>query len=151
MNDTIMKQAEEMVQAAKEARVPESVQAFTEDALNQSRDVYTKATAFAKDAGKAAEEVTAVYVKGATEIGEKFAANFAANTEAAFDAAGAVVRAGNLADAARLQADFLQQQVAKAGEQAKEFYEVSTKVAKETAETVGAITTKTIDQAKSVA
>ena len=81
------------------------------------------------------EEVLLAAQAGAKSIGEKVLHNTAVNTEAAFDAAQAIVRAKTIPEAASLQADFLQQQFAVAGAQTKEFLELSTKVASQTFET----------------
>ena len=70
------------------------------------------------------------------------------NTEAAFDAAQAIVRAKTIPEAARLQADFVQQQLAVAGAQTKELLELSTKVAKQTFEINNAAATKSFEQMK---
>ena len=68
--------------------------------------------------------------------------------EAAFDAAQAIVRAKTIPEAARLQADFVQQQLAVAGAQTKELLELSTKVAKQTFEFYNAAATKSFEQMK---
>ena len=72
--------------------------------------------------------------------------NANANTEALFDAAQAIARAKTLPEAARLQADFVQQQTAAASAQTKEFFELSSKVAKQTFETMNAAAAKTFEQ-----
>jgi hypothetical protein len=138
-----------MFTAGKDAKVPENVSAFAEDAIAKSRDAYHKFTSFAKDNAKVAEEVLLTTQAGAKSIGEKIVANTLANTEAAFEAAQAMARARTFPEIARLQANYWQQQFAVVGSQSKELFELSNKVTKQALETVGAATTKSFDQFKS--
>ena len=101
------KQAQEMFTAGKDAKVPENISAFAEDAIAKSRDAYHKFTAMAKDNAKVAEEVMLTTQAGAKSIGEKIVANTLANTEAAFEAAQAMARARTFPEIARLQANYL--------------------------------------------
>ena len=71
--------------------------------------------------------------------------NASANGEAAFDAALAIARARTLPEIARLQADFMQQQLAVANAQTQELFQLSAKIAKQTFETVNAAAAKTVD------
>jgi hypothetical protein len=144
------RQAQEMFSAGKDAKVPENFSVFAEDAVSKSREAYHKFTTIAKDNAKVAEEVLLTSQAGAKSIGEKIIANTLANTEAAFEAAQAIARARTLPEIARLQANYWQQQFAVAGSQSKELFELSSKVAKQTMETVGAATTKSFEQFKNV-
>lgn len=144
------KQAQEMFTAGKDAKVPENLSAFAEDAIAKSRDAYHKLSSLAKDNAKVAEEVLLTTQAGAKSIGEKIVANTLANTEAAFEAAQAMARARTFPEIARLQANYFQQQFAIAGSQSKELFELSSKVAKQALETVGAATTKSFEQFKNV-
>lgn len=148
MNNDFARQAQDMLSAAKEARIPENVQAFAEESVAKSREAYTKMSTVAKDGVKVLEEVMLATHAGAKAIGEKVLHNTAVNTEAAFDAAQAIARAKTLPEAARLQANYFQQQFAAAGEQTKELFELSTKVAKQTFESINTAATKTLDQIK---
>jgi hypothetical protein len=49
---------------------------------------------------------------------------------------------------ARLQATFIQQQLAAASTQSKEFFELSSKLSRQTLEGMNAVATKTFDQMK---
>ena len=73
----------------------------------------------AKDNVKVLEEVMLATHAGAKAIGEKVLQNSVVNTEAAFDAAQAIARAKTFPEAARLQANFVQQQLAVASSQTK--------------------------------
>lgn len=148
MNDQFTRQAQDMFAAAKEARIPENVQAFAEESVIKTREAYAKAQAVTKDGVKVAEDVVLAATAGAKALGEKMLHNTTVNTEAAFDAAQAIARAKTLPEAARLQANFVQQQMAVAGAQTKELFELSTKIAKQTFETMNAATTKAFEQLK---
>ena len=124
--------------------------AMAEDAVAKSRDAYNKMNVAAKDNAKVMEDVVLTAQAGAKSIGEKIVANTIANTEAAFDAAQAMAKAKTFPEIARLQANYWQQHFALVGTQSKELFELSSKVAKQTLETVGAATTKSFEQIKSV-
>lgn len=148
MNEQFTRQAQELFSAAKEARIPENVQAIAEESVAKTRDAYLKFNTAAKDSAKVMEEMFAAAQAGARAFGEKVLTNTAANTEAAFDAAQAIARARTLPEAARLQADFVQQQIAAANSQTKELLELSAKLAKQTFESMNTVTSRSYDQMK---
>jgi phasin len=148
MNEQFTRQAQDMFNAAKDARIPENLQAMAEDGVQKSREAYYKMSAAAKDGAKVVEDVMLATQAGAKAIGEKMVHNTAVNTEAVFDAAQAIARAKTVPEMVRLQADFFQQQFAVAGAQSKELFELSAKVAKQTLETVNAAATKSFEQLK---
>jgi phasin family protein len=69
-------------------------------------------------------------------LNDKILQNVAANTEAMFDAAQAIAKAGSVPEAMKLQGQFLQQLVATSSTQAKEFYDLSTRATQHLVETV---------------
>lgn len=148
MNEQFTRQAQEMLNAAKEVRIPENIQALAEESVAKTREAYNKINATAKDNAKLLEEVMLTAHAGAKALGEKVLSNTAANTEAAFDAAQALARCRSLPEAARLQADYVQQQMAIASAQTKELLELSAKVARQTFETVNNVTSKAFEQAR---
>lgn len=148
MNEQFTRQAQDMFRVAQDGKIPENLQAFAEDSVTKSREAYQKFQTAAKDGVKAVEEVVLAAQAGAKAFGEKVLHNATVNTEAAFDAAQAIARARSLPEAARLQADFVQQQFAIAGAQTKELFELSTKVARQTIESVNAAATKSFEQVK---
>ena len=145
------RQAQEMFTAGKDAKVPENMSAFAEDAVAKSRDAFHKMSAAAKDQAKVVEDVMLTTQAGAKSIGEKMMANTITNTEAAFEAASAMARARTFPEIARLQANYWQQQFAVAGSQSKELFELSSKVAKQSMDTVGQAATKSFEQIKPAA
>lgn len=148
MTIDVARQTEEFLKAAREARIPEGVQAIAEDTLTKTREAYGRMSAVMKDGARAAEDVFLASHAGARVIGEKVLSNTAVNTEAAFEAAQAMARAKTLAEVAQLQASFMQRQMAMAGEQTKELFELSTRVAKQTFDTFGAAAAKSVDRMK---
>ncbi len=148
MNDTFARQAQDMLAAAKDARIPETVQAFAEDGVSKAREAYGKFSSVTKDGVKVMEDVMVAAHAGAKSIGEKVLRNTEINTEAVFDAAQAIARAKTIPEAVRLQTSFVQQQLAAASAQSKELFELSAKVAQQTFETMNVAATKTFEQMK---
>lgn len=148
MNEQFTRQAQDFFSAAKEARIPENVQAFAEESVTRTRDAFQKLSTAAKDSAKVLEELVAATQASARAIGEKVLTNTAANTEAAFDAAQAIARARTLPEAARLQADFVQQQIAAANSQTKELFELSAKLARQTLESMNSVASRSYEQMK---
>jgi hypothetical protein len=150
MNDQFTRQAQSMLAAAKEARIPENVQAFAEDSVAKTREAYTKLNAAAQDSVKAMQEIVLAAQAGAKSFGEKVLHTASVNAEAAFDAAEAMARAKTVPEIARLQASFIQQQLATASTQTKEFIELSNKIGRQTLESMNAVASKTFEQFKNV-
>jgi hypothetical protein len=148
MNDQFTRQAQEMFAAAKDARIPENIQAIATDSVAKTREAYSKFNAVTKDGVKVIEDVMLAAHAGAKTIGEKVLRNAEVNTEAAFEAAQAIAKAKTFPEAARLQTTFIQQQFAAAGTQTKELFELSAKVAQQTFETMNSAASKTFDQIK---
>jgi phasin len=151
MNEHFTRQAQELFNAAKDVRIPDNLQAFAEESVTKTREAYQKINTAAKDGAKVLEEVLLTAQAGAKALGEKVINNASANTEAVFDAAQAIARARTLPEAARLQADFVQQQFAVASSQTKELFELSAKVAKQTFDTINAASTKGFQQLRKTA
>lgn len=147
MND-FTRQTQEFFSAAKEARIPEQVQVIAEDSVAKARETYGKLTTVARDGVKVLEEVIDTAQAGAKTIGDKVLKNTESNTEAVFDAAQAIARAKTLPELIRLQTAFVQQQLTAAGTQSKELFDLSTKVAQQTFESLNSAATKTFEQMK---
>lgn len=148
MNEYMKRQAEEFLNAARSTRLPENIQAFAEESVAKTREAYDKLSTVAKDNAKAAEEMLLATQAGAKAIGAKVFDNVAINTGAAFDAAQAIAKSKSLPEAARVHADFVQKQLAVAGEQTRELFELSTRVAQQAFETANQAATKTFEQMK---
>lgn len=64
MND-FARQTQEMLAAAKDARIPEQVQAFAEDGVAKAKEAYGKFNTVAKDGAKVMEDVMVTAHAGA--------------------------------------------------------------------------------------
>ncbi|MEZ5853993.1 MAG: phasin family protein [Hyphomicrobiaceae bacterium] len=148
MNDAFTRQTEQFFNAAKDARMPENVQAMMVDGVAKTREVYEKASAAAQDQAKAAEEVMLAGQAGARTIGSKLIENTVTNAEAAFNAAQAMAQARSLPEVARVQADFMQKQMAIASAQTRELFELSTRIAQQTMQVMNVAATKSFEQMK---
>ena len=148
MNEQINRKTEEMLKAAQQARLPENVAVMAQEGVAKAREAYDKMSAVAHDQAKVLEQVVVAQTAGAKALSDKLLQNVVANTESAFDAAQAMARSRSIPDAAKIQADFIQQQMAKAGEQTKEFFELSTRIAQQTFQTMNAAATKAFTPGK---
>ena len=150
MQEHFAKQAEELLNAAQDIKVPENFVAAAEEGLAKSHKAYKALTGIAKDAGKAYDQVTKVANKGTKQFGDKVAETFEVNANAVFNTAFAIVRAKSFQEAAQLHTDFVQEHANRVGEQTKALYELGSKVAKDTAEAVNTAGTKTLEQLKAI-
>lgn len=148
MNEQFTRQAQDMFRAAQNGKIPETMQAMAEDGVAKTRDAYQKMQIATKDGAKVVEELVLATQAGAKAIGEKVIHNTAVNTEAAFDAAQAIAKARSFPELARLQADFMQQQMAIASSQTKELFELSTRVTRQTIESMNAAAARSFEQFK---
>ena len=129
-------------------RIPENLQAYMQDSFSKARDSY--ATDCTKENMQALEEAIVATQANAKKIGEKVLRDFEANTEAAFDAAHALARAKTLPEVARLQSDFLQQQMSVVSAQGKEIFELSSKMTQQTLAALGSVVSKSFEQFKKI-
>lgn len=129
MNEHFTRQAEQFMEAAKAAKIPENIQALAEQGVSRSQEAFETLSTAAKDQVKVAEELALATQAGMKSIGTKIMDNTVVNAEAAFDAARAIARASSVPEALRLQAEFVQRQLSVAGAQTKELFELSTSVA----------------------
>ena len=145
MKNDFNNQAEDFLRNAADVKVPESMQHFAEDSVAKTREAYSKMTVAAQDAQKALSEVTTTAAASAKTLGDKVMANYAANTEAAFNAAEAIARAKSVPEALKLQTSFVQAQLAKTSEQTREFFELSTKLYQQTFATFNSVAAKSFN------
>ena len=148
MNDQIRRQTEQFMNAAKDARIPEQFQAMAEEGVNKSRETFDKISSAAKDQAKVAEDMMLATQAGARAISARIVDNTVSNTTAVFDAAQAIARAKSIPEATRLQAEFMQKQIAVATAQTKELFELSTRIAQQTFGTFNTAATKSFEQMK---
>ena len=121
-----------------EVRLPENVQAMAQQSLAQSKELFTKGSLVAQDGARAMTEIADTAWGSTKMLHEKIVQNVQANTEAAFLAANAIASAKTLPEIAKLQTEFLQKLSAQAGEQTKEFFDLSTRASQHVLEKVQA-------------
>ena len=108
-------------------------------------------SALAKDNAKVVGELLVAAHAKAKTIGDKVVANAVTNTEAAFAAAQAIARAKTLPEAARLQLEFMQTQLAVAGHQTNDLIALQVEAARQTARSLQTAATKSFAQMKPTA
>lgn len=133
-----VQQAEAILKAAQIGHLPEHFQASAHEGLAKTRQVTRNSFAAAKDGTEIAEQA----LRDAKTLAETALANVVVNMEAAFDAAQAMLRAKDVTEAAQLQANFIQAQIARAGKQSKEFYELATKLTQQPFASWNSVATK---------
>lgn len=155
MNQQMTQQAGTALRTAQEiamqgSKFPEEVQAAAIERFWKTRETCEKLAYAARDAGKFYSGVLAIVHNGAKVLGEKLLDNTEKNSEAMFEAAKAVMRCKDFAEVAKVQANYMQEQVATASAQGKEFYELSTKITKETVEAANSAASRTMAELKAV-
>lgn len=111
--------------------LPEPVQDAIENGLTTTCEATLKSLAMAKDSAEALSKAAPIATDATVAFTAKAFEQAAQNTESAFKAAQAVVRAKSPAEAIKLQVEYAQAQLAKAGKQAKELFELSAEVGEE--------------------
>ena len=71
MHDQFKRQAEQFLNAAKDARIPENLQAFAVDSVSKSRVAFDKLSTVARDQAQVAEELAIAPQAGARSSGGK--------------------------------------------------------------------------------
>ena len=148
MNAPFPRNAEDILNAAKEFRIPDQVKVMAEEGVANSRKAFEQISAAAQDQAKVAEDMLTKVQAGAKTIGEKMLENTAANTNATFNAVTEIVRARSVPDAFRLQADFMKAQMSLATAQTQELFQLSAKITKDTFEQISAVAARPLDAAK---
>jgi hypothetical protein len=111
----------------KDARVPENLQAFAQQGVAASKEFYAKTAGAAQDGAKVMTEIADTAWGSTKMLNDKIAQNLTANVEAAFAAMQAMATAKSLPEIAKLQSEFSQRFAARAAEQTKEFFDLSTR------------------------
>lgn len=140
------KQAEDLLKAAREARIPDNVKAMAEDGVVKSRQAYEQICSATREQAQHTEHVLTAVQAGGKSIADTVLAHSATNADATFNAALKIARAPSLPDAARLQAEFMQAQLATASAQTQELFQLSSKIATSTMEQFQVAATKMFGQ-----
>lgn len=151
MLDQITRQTQEALAATTNVEVPAEIRSLAQDGVSKAREAYDNWTAATRTGGKALEEMVSVAQAASKTVTDKIVGNMLANTEVAFDVAEKIARAKTLTEAIAIQSKYAQGQVAIAGQQSKELFELSARVAQETAETLTGLATRSAEALKKVA
>lgn len=146
MNDHFSRHAGDIFNTVKDMRLPAAMQELLESNVAKTRAAFDQFSAVSTDSRRNLDEAAVTAQVGVKAISQKVLDNTAANTAVMFDAAQAMARAKTIPDAARLQADFVQQQLVTATQQTKDLFDLYAHVSKQTFDSLTAATTKTFDQ-----
>jgi phasin family protein len=131
----------------KDARLPENVQAITQQGVATTHEFYTKSVAAAQESAKVLTEVAETAWGSTKMLNEKLVQNLTTNIETSFTAAHAIARAQSLPEAVKLHTEFFQKLAAQTTEQTKEFFDLSTRATQHVFEQVQAAATKAMKPA----
>ena len=129
MTDHFTKPFTDLFKDAPAGQIPAQLQSFVQDGLSKTRDAALTSLAAIKTGAEAFGQVNIVAPKEAGEFTAKLLDNTIVNTEAAFGAAQSIAQAKSPVEAIQLQAQYLQSLFAKAGDQTKELFDLSTRAA----------------------
>ena len=113
-------------------QIPQQLQTAIVNGVGQSRESFDKAAEYARASMKTVETFVSAAQTSSKQIGEKVLGNAETNAKAAFDAAATLAGAKTLPELARLQANFVQQQLQVVTAQNQELFQLSTQLAQQT-------------------
>jgi len=143
MNQQFGKQAFDQAERFfKDAHVPENMQAFAQQGVAATQEMYAKTAAVAQDGAKAFTEIADTAWGSTKMLNDKVAQNVTINFEAAFEAAQKIATAKSLPEIMKLQSEYFQKFFAQATEQTKEFVDLSTRATQLVFEKAQAATSK---------
>ena len=135
---------------AQAIRFPEQLQTIIVSGVGKSRASYAQATQYAKANMRTAEKIVSAAQTRSKEIGEKVLHHAEINTNAVFEAAAALARARTLPELARLQTNFVHQQLTVAQAQSQELFQLSAELAQQTFATINSAVAKHFEQLKKI-
>lgn len=143
MTDLFTKQFAEMFKASPYTQFQNPMMSFMQDGISKTQDATLKSIEAAKDGAEALSKTNSLAANEACALSNKAFDQMIENTQAAFAAFQALALAKSPMEVAKLQAEYVQAQMAKAGVQTKELFELSTKLAQKTAEATTSMAAKT--------
>jgi hypothetical protein len=118
-------QAQLFVDAAKNGHIPEQVRVVAEESVKRFHDAFTSLNSAAQEGTERWKSVLHANYKTAREMERKCLQNTATNVDAAFAAARSIAGARTIPEAARLYAEFVQQQFSAGSAQMQELLALS--------------------------
>lgn len=131
MTDQATQQFAKLFENATKNPLSKPVQDAVETGLIRTCEATLKSLAMAKDSAEAVSKAAPIASDATVAFTAKAFEQAAQNTESAFEAARAIVRAKSPAEAIKFQIEYSQLQIEKVGKQAKELFELSTKAGEE--------------------
>ncbi len=128
--------------------VPANIQKLVEQSFAKMQSSYSAASAQTQKNARALEEVLSTSQKEARTIGDKVLRDAEANADAFFKTANALARAKTLPEVVSLQTDFVSQQLKACETQGKELFELSTKLAQQTFDSLNSVVATSFQQFK---
>jgi len=113
-------------------QIPQQLQTAIVNGVGKSRESFDKAAEYARANMKTVETFVSAAQTSSKQIGEKVLGNAETNAKAAFEAAATLAGAKTLPELARLQANFVQQQLQVMTAQNQELFQLSTQLAQQT-------------------
>lgn len=142
MNQQFIKQAAELLKSAQTAKLPNKLQAMSEENIAKARETFENLEDVSKAVSKAMEKVSGTAQKGTLILNDKITNNVKENADAVMAAVTAIANAKSIPEAAKIQTDFIQSLFAKASLQTKELYELNAKIAKDTTDQFSKVAAK---------
>lgn len=112
------------------AQLPEPMRAMLNDSIAKAREMTLQSITTVKENVETAGKANPFIVNEAADLATKAFQQLTENTDAAFAAAQAIVGAKTTSEAVKLQIEYFNAQTKKASEQAKELFELSSKMGK---------------------
>lgn len=119
-----------------------------QSAIVKSRKSFDKAAEYARANMKTVETFVSAAQTSSKQIGEKMVGNAEANAKAAFEAAATLATAKTFPELARLQTNFIQQQLSVLHRQNQELFQLSTQLAQQTFASFNSAFAKNFEQLK---
>ena len=140
MNEQLAKPLNDMIRGA-QIQMPEQIREMVEEGLKNTRTSWDAISSSLNDA--------AVVQTNATQaLGDQVVSNMTTNIDATLDAVQALTKARTLSDVQSIQANFVQDHMARMMKQWNEWMSLSMKVGEEAASTVSAMATPSTRIAK---
>ena len=129
-------------------QIPQQLQSAIVNGVGKSRESFDKAAEYARANMKTVETFVSAAQTSSKQIGEKVLGNAEANAKAAFEAAATIATAKTFPELARLQTNFIQQQLGVMHRQNQELFHLSTQLAQQTFATFNSAFAKSFEQFK---
>ncbi len=118
-------QAQLFVESAKNGHIPEQVRMVAEESVKRMHEAFTSLNSAAQEGTDQWKRMLHANYKTAREMERKCLQNTATNVDAAFAAARSIAAARTVPEAARLYAEFVQQQLSTGSAQMQELLALS--------------------------